>query len=74
LKSDGQMQLAQQRFLLFMERLHAPQNVARDAHGCNYMGPLLSMTHSARSLIAASVISARDGMPFFASDSTTCVA
>jgi hypothetical protein len=33
LKSDGQMQLSQQRILLFMERLHAPQNVAQDAHG-----------------------------------------
>src|SRR5215472_5279946 len=37
-------------------------------------GPLLSITHSARSPIAASVISARDGWPFFASDFSTSVA
>ena len=37
-------------------------------------GPLFSITHSARSPIAASVISARDGRPVFASVSSTCVA
>ncbi len=37
-------------------------------------GPLFSITHSARSLIAASVISDRDGRPVLASDSSTCVA
>jgi hypothetical protein len=37
-------------------------------------GPLFSMTHSARSPIAASVISDRDGIPFFERLSRTCVA
>jgi hypothetical protein len=33
--------------------------------------PLLSMTHSARSAIAASVLSAREGIPFFTRFSKT---
>jgi hypothetical protein len=37
-------------------------------------GPLFSITHSARSPIAASVTSARDGRPPLASPSRTCVA
>jgi len=32
LKRDGQMQLSQQRILLFVERLHAPQDVAQVAY------------------------------------------
>jgi hypothetical protein len=37
-------------------------------------GPLLSITHSARPLIAASETSAREGAPFLAIPSNTCVA
>jgi hypothetical protein len=35
---------------------------------------LFNITHSARSDMAASVTSARDGMPVLARDSSTCVA
>lgn len=41
---------------------------------CTRCGPLFNITHSARSPIAASVISARDGAPVFARFSNTCVA
>jgi TnpA family transposase len=40
-KSDGQVQLPQQRILFLVVRLHAPQNIAQDAHGREYIGPFV---------------------------------
>jgi hypothetical protein len=53
----------QERDLLVLVAAHAAQDVVQDGDGVvdELNGPLLSMTHSARSLIAASVISARVG-------------
>ena len=47
---------------------------ARKATASAACGPLLSITHSARWPIAASVASARLGLPCLASPSSTCVA
>ena len=68
------MERPQHRPLLRLVRLHAPQDVIERAHGLPEYGPLLSITHSARSDMAASVTSARDGTPVFARFSSTCVA
>jgi len=73
-KEVCQIELPEHRLLLAVMCLHPAQDVVQRPQRLEHMRPLLSITHSARSLIAASVISARDGRPVRASVSSTCVA
>ena len=56
-------------------RVHAREQAVEDLdRACPTAGPLLSITHSARAAMAASVISPRDGTPSLTRFSSTCVA